>query len=235
MFSTVSCAMRTFWKGALFFSCSMGTSQNPELPLVIYHLWHLISYICSCSPFQSLIAFYVTRDLRMNEYSKAIVSSFTPLLLELFSIFWGKIKLLSEAPTTVMRITTFALLFSSPLWLCLQIPAIIFCCSFFVSIVLQVQIQHLHKQEQLQTCCTALQNSVFPILAHPSLELPACNTGDQVEQPAPQIPPYRRRDTLGHLRRRRLRPPERDAQPHVPSRHGHRRRQRARHGKNIGA
>lgn len=38
---------------------------------------------------QSLIAFYVTRDLRMNEYSKAII------------------------------------------------PAIIFCCSFFVSIVLQ--------------------------------------------------------------------------------------------------
>lgn len=54
------------------------------LSTLVSYLLHVLLF-----PFQSLIAFYVTRDLRMNEYSKA------------------------------------------------TIPAIIFCCSFFVSVVLQ--------------------------------------------------------------------------------------------------
>jgi hypothetical protein len=46
---------------------------------------------------------------------------------------------------------------------------------------------------------------------HPYMELPACDAGDQVEQPGLKVPPHSLRDALGHLRHRRLRPPELDA------------------------
>jgi hypothetical protein len=90
----------------------------------------VISYAYFFLHLQSLIAFYVTRDLRMNEYSKAIVSCFNAFL-----------QLGHRSQLLLMIITVYyALSFlSQPLFSLLQIPAIIFCCSFLVSVVLQVQ------------------------------------------------------------------------------------------------
>ena len=171
--------------------------SSAMLSSLVFDLLHVLLF-----PFQSLIAFYVTRDLRMNEYSKAIVSFFVPFLFQL------SLSILSFLTTSIsLRADTGD------------------------HILLQLRRVHSPAGPTLRTKPVkqtfTLQSSVFPHILCICTRWP----GDQVEQPPPQVPPHRRRDALGDLGCRGLRPPEPDAQPHVPSRHGHRRCQRARHGK----